>query len=262
MKDQLLQEIREYLHYASAVAVERQRSAGIRRKEDGTYVTDTDLDLSRRAIECFTPLLGEESVVTEEHPGALGQSHETEYLVVVDPIDGTRNYVHGLPFYAVSVGILKGGIPWIGGVAFPGLGESVWSDGERIHQEGTVLPGAGRHRREDDLFFVNEDFFRRYRWDYRAGSVITLGCSVMELCMPLLGGGAGTLFTGKVWDMAGVWPLVQVVGWSMRGVESGELLTEYRPEWFHGPTGMLREYVVVAEKGTADRVVAGIYAQG
>ncbi|TVR66330.1 MAG: DeoR family transcriptional regulator, partial [Spirochaetaceae bacterium] len=257
-----MREIIGYLREATEIAAARQHSAGTRRKEDNTYVTDTDMELSHRAIERFSAVVGEANIVTEEHPEALVRSHDVKYLLVVDPIDGTRNYVHGLPFYAISVGVLKEGKPWIGGVAFPGLREMVWCDGTVVEWErGEGAPAEHRRREEKDLYFINEDFFRRYRWDYNAGSYITLGCSVMELCMPVLGRGAGTLFTGKVWDMAGVWPMIRLSGRIIRGLESGEELTRYEPEWFRVTVSDLSRSYNVSEE-TIRRDLSDLEEQG
>ncbi len=58
---------------------------------------------------------------------------------IVDPLDGTTNYVHGLPIFAVSIGLEHDGIPVAGVVHTPALGETfharrgagTWRDGHR-----------------------------------------------------------------------------------------------------------------------------------
>lgn len=61
-------------------------------------------------------ILGEES---GSHPVA-----GAEYQWIIDPLDGTVNYSHGLPSFAVSIGIYERGKPLIGVVAAPALGET------------------------------------------------------------------------------------------------------------------------------------------
>jgi myo-inositol-1(or 4)-monophosphatase len=60
-------------------------------------------------------------IVGEEHGGerAAGSDALTWY---VDPIDGTTNFVHGHPFWCVSVGLLAGARPVLGAVVAPSLG--------------------------------------------------------------------------------------------------------------------------------------------
>jgi myo-inositol-1(or 4)-monophosphatase len=59
-------------------------------------------------------------IVGEEHGGErAGLEAPTWY---VDPLDGTTNFVHGHPFWCVSVGLLAGGRPLLGAVVAPSLG--------------------------------------------------------------------------------------------------------------------------------------------
>lgn len=90
-------------------------------KSDGSLCTDADIAtqtiLSRKlqAI-CNVPVLGEE--MPEEDQRAIWQSSH-EGLWCVDPIDGTSNFVHGLPYFAVSVALLREGKPVLGVVYEP-----------------------------------------------------------------------------------------------------------------------------------------------
>src|SRR5450432_1187342 len=95
-------------------------------------------------------------VVGEEHGGerAAGTDALTFY---VDPIDGTTNFVHGHPFWCVSIGLVASGVPILGVVISPPLGTAwfgwVASSGERravrravdhaaILTTGGAVPGA------------------------------------------------------------------------------------------------------------------------
>ncbi len=83
-------------------------------------VTRFDRDsetLLRARLRAATPF----PVVGEEHGGerALGEDAPTWY---VDPIDGTTNFVHGHPFWCVSVGLVAGERPLLGAVVAPSLG--------------------------------------------------------------------------------------------------------------------------------------------
>ena len=56
-------------------------------------------------------ILGEEG--TDE------QTEESEFIWVLDPLDGTLNYINGLPIYAVSIGVLHNGVPEVGCIWTP-----------------------------------------------------------------------------------------------------------------------------------------------
>lgn len=111
-------------------------------KSDGSLCTDADIAtqtaLTRKlqAI-CNVPVLGEE--MADEEQQAIWQSAH-EGLWCVDPIDGTSNFVHGLPYFAVSVALLRDGKSVLGVVYDPvademfaaELGRGAYLNGEKL----------------------------------------------------------------------------------------------------------------------------------
>lgn len=65
-------------------------------------------------------VLAEEGVLTTQGK----PSNESEWLWIVDPLDGTTNYVHGIPFYCVAIALAHKGVPVVGVVHAPALGET------------------------------------------------------------------------------------------------------------------------------------------
>ncbi len=95
-------------------------------KADGSPVTQADRgaeDLIRRAIEERFPdhaILGEE-FGSSQSTSTAGSS----YRWIVDPIDGTKSFISGVPLYAVLVGLEIDGRVEVGVANFPALGEMV-----------------------------------------------------------------------------------------------------------------------------------------
>lgn len=95
------------------------------RKADGSVLTEVDLEAQevlRRELTALLhcPLLGEEMTREEQ----LRQWQEGDAgLWCVDPVDGTSNFVGGLPHFAVSVALMRHGRPVLGAVYAPALGE-------------------------------------------------------------------------------------------------------------------------------------------
>ena len=88
-------------------------SVGGSEKPDGSILSEADLaaqaafaDGLRRIIDC--PMLGEE--MSEQRQRDLWL-HNYEGLWVVDPIDGTTNFVNGFPHFALSVAFMRHGRP-------------------------------------------------------------------------------------------------------------------------------------------------------
>lgn len=65
-------------------------------------------------------VLAEEGVLTTQGK----PSNESDWLWIVDPLDGTTNFVHGIPFYCVAIALAYQGTPVVGVVHAPALGET------------------------------------------------------------------------------------------------------------------------------------------
>ena len=100
------------------------------RKDDGSVLTEADLaaqaalEVGLKAIfEC--PLVGEEMTAEEQRQnwdaGAAG-------LWCVDPIDGTSNFVNGLPYFAISVAYMQQGRPLLAVVYAPATREMFFAE--------------------------------------------------------------------------------------------------------------------------------------
>ncbi|MBY0397579.1 MAG: inositol monophosphatase, partial [Thermoleophilia bacterium] len=122
---------------AAAVALDRAARAKPQEKANLSFVTDLDHDLERLIRERLAAQYPDD-VLTGEEYDAAGGSGPRRWSI--DPIDGTGNMVHGLPLWAVSIGLIDGGTPALGVIAIPPLGELYWGtvgggayrDGERL----------------------------------------------------------------------------------------------------------------------------------
>jgi myo-inositol-1(or 4)-monophosphatase len=89
-----------------------------RKLSDSDLVTRFDLEseqLIRRILSERTP----ELAIVGEEQGGKADGRPSWF---VDPIDGTMNFAHGHPFYAVSIGLMDNGVPKLGAVVAPALG--------------------------------------------------------------------------------------------------------------------------------------------
>src|SRR5256884_2302141 len=109
------------LHRADELALRWFRSAGLRvqEKPDLSPVTEAD-----QAIEAMA-----RTAVRQNHPelGVLGEEEgeapgPTEARLIIDPIDGTRNFVRGIPVFATLLAIEAGGEVVAGVASGPALG--------------------------------------------------------------------------------------------------------------------------------------------
>ena len=106
MLDQVISCVREV---AAKEVMPRYLKVAHQRKSDGSLFTEADLAaqeaLSRVLPEIYPgPIVGEEMTPEQQAEHWLAG---TEGLWCVDPIDGTSNFVNGLPYFAVSVALMK-----------------------------------------------------------------------------------------------------------------------------------------------------------
>ncbi|MEX0651031.1 MAG: inositol monophosphatase family protein [Actinomycetota bacterium] len=104
----------------------------------GDYVTEVDLEAERAIAELLAAEGGGVGVHGEESGGV-----DPDNAWVVDPLDGTTNFAHGLPMVGVSVALVQEGAPVAGAVCAPFLGHT-WVAGRG---EGAWLSGAGSNTR-------------------------------------------------------------------------------------------------------------------
>jgi myo-inositol-1(or 4)-monophosphatase len=109
---------------AAGVAMSRCDRVTPHEKANLSYVTDLDNDLER-LIRTRLGARFPDDLLTGEEYGAEGGGGPRRWSI--DPIDGTGNLVHGLPLWAISIGLITAGEPVLGVIAVPPLGELFWA---------------------------------------------------------------------------------------------------------------------------------------
>lgn len=194
---------------------------------------DVALDLIRRRYPDHQILAeeDEDGHATGTRSSALdGQSstQDDTPLWIVDPLDGTMNYLHGHPAHAASVGVSIGGEGVAGAVVASATGERWWAvrgqgafhDGERIRTSsirdpGGALVGTGfPFRRPHELPMFLEEFQRVFA---SCSGIRRLGSATLDLCY-LAQGSLDAFWEGRLapWDLAAGRVILQ---------ESGGVLT-------------------------------------
>ncbi len=111
---------------ADAITVDRFGALDLRvdRKPDLTPVSDADLAVERAVRDGLAIERPDDAVLGEEFGGDpvfAGRQW------VIDPIDGTKNYVRGVPIWATLVALLVDGVPVVGVVSAPALHRRWWA---------------------------------------------------------------------------------------------------------------------------------------
>lgn len=201
----------------------RLQPRDIRAKGEGDYVTTVDVRGERLLRRALLRALPEAGFLGEETPASeLGR----DWLWVVDPIDGTSNFAHGLPHFAVSAALLFRGRPLLAcvhcapeGALYTALdGGGARRDGRRIRvRERTLdagaIVGCQWHRGQQDLAFLA-------RLQKRGNRIRTFGSTVTQLADVAMGRlDANVQEQGRVWDYAAA---------GLVAVEAGARFTDWR----------------------------------
>ncbi|MSR35986.1 MAG: inositol monophosphatase [Gemmatimonadetes bacterium] len=111
-----------HLRWIGRVSV---REAALKGTSD--FVSQADLEAQQAAIAVISQRHPDHRVLAEEDEAPGSTATAGPPLWVLDPIDGTTNFLHGHPMYCVSVAVLVGGTPEAGVVACPSTSERWWA---------------------------------------------------------------------------------------------------------------------------------------
>ena len=118
------------LSVAAGAGIEaaRHAPADVRTKADGSPVSQPDRDAHALIVPRLRALTPGVPVVSEEGdiPADAERAHWREFWLV-DPLDGTREYLAGRPDYTVNIALVRNGRPVLGVVHAPGHGVTYWA---------------------------------------------------------------------------------------------------------------------------------------
>ena len=97
----LIKEVGNFIHEESLVF----NTENIEKKGFNDLVSYVDKEAEQKLVDGLTRILPEAGFITEE---GTSDTRGEQYNWIIDPLDGTTNFTHGLPVYAISVALMKG----------------------------------------------------------------------------------------------------------------------------------------------------------
>ena len=82
----------------------------ITEKQHNDFVTDVDQAAEQAIIETLLKAYPGHAILAEESGASANLNDESEYSWIIDPIDGTTNFMHGYPNYCVSIALQQRGV--------------------------------------------------------------------------------------------------------------------------------------------------------
>lgn len=195
------------------------------------FVSEADRTAERAVIETIHKHYPDHAILAEES-GAQGES---DHLWVIDPLDGTTNFLHGFPVFAVSVALLVKGRMEHAAVYDPmrqelftaSRGQGAQLDGRRIRVSNCktldrALIGTGFPFRDANLAL--EPYLAMFSKALQnTAGVRRPGAAALDLCYVAAGRLDGFWETGlSKWDLAGGALIIREAGGMVSGLNGGE----------------------------------------
>jgi myo-inositol-1(or 4)-monophosphatase len=268
MRDQLLEVAEAAARSAGSALRSAFRSADleIEAKEKHDFVTSADRAAEQAILDRLSREFPEHGVLAEESGRRAGGS---EFEWIVDPLDGTTNFLEGMPFYGVSIACRCRQTTEIAVIYDPERddlfsamrGRGAYRNGEAIRiSSQTGIEGAFlatgfpfKARRALDVYLgLFRDVFRKARAIRRCGS------AALDLAYTAAGVFDGFFeFRLSPWDIAAGALLVQEAGGTVHDLDGGERYLE-TGNILAGPSGVVGDLLVatarLASEATLDRL--------
>ncbi len=178
------------------------------------------------------------SKLTEEE-FSIATKHQ--YLFVIQPLGEKRPYAMKTPEFAVSIGVIKNGKPFLGAIYLPVYKEILYFDGEDVHWKQAV----GFPEESDQIIttkkccdlaviFSNPRFVKineAYNPKYEA--MLNFYSTAVHLFYVITNRTKAYYFGSYLWDIAGAWPMLKHLGYEIISYSDRENLDEFNIKTFN-----------------------------
>ncbi len=134
---------------AGKILMDNYGKINVKHKVDGTIVTNADLESEKYIISQLKKEFPEYSILAEE---SGREQKESEYIWVIDPLDGTTNYSIQNPFFNVSIALAHKSEPVVGAVYSPFQDEMFSAEkGKGAYMNGEEIKVSSKNTLEESV---------------------------------------------------------------------------------------------------------------
>jgi myo-inositol-1(or 4)-monophosphatase len=209
----------------------------VRKKGPADLVTQADLASQQVVRETVLGAFPDHCLLGEESDPSQPVSERAEFRWIVDPLDGTTNYVHGVPHYCVSLALERNGRLLVGAIYDPVLDECFTAaEGEGAYMNGRPIRVSNVSSLAEALAAVGfppnvqpdaPDLRMFQEMLPRCQAVRRTGSSALNLCY--VAAGRYDLYWSyatRIWDVAAGVLIVREAGGCVTSPEGGEFVLE------------------------------------
>lgn len=235
IEDQYLNEIRKILKKAGDTIIKyyREENITVEIKSDNSPVTIADLESEKIIIEALSKLTPEIEIVSEESADGSKASSEKDQFWLIDPLDGTREFINKTDEFCIIFSLIKNGIPVEGYIYAPiwntlwyaVQGEGAWmvSDNEKVKLPSNIKEGDFKILKSRSHHGHGED-----QWIKKAEHKTKLSSksqgSAIKFCLIAEGKADFYIKTGPIyeWDIAAGSLLLKESGGGLIDIKNGK----------------------------------------
>lgn len=245
------------------------KTTGVRKK-DLSIVTEADIKVGHFLTERLMQEFPGYGIINEEEEKPFAESllQATEYVWVIDPIDGTASFNSRLPTWGIAVGLLKCSpsscegklTPVMGMIYLPVMDEYYYTD-----EEIPAIFESGRWGKSVmDISTVDDEFdnmtflcvtsgIHRYLKLNVPGKARSLGSTSAHFCYVARGDATGAIILGHLWDLVMGLAILKKAGgvWSYLDGKPVDLMTLISGE-------RMKDYMVIASPGNLPGILGAI----
>ena len=211
---------------ASKILLEHYgKNSGIRQKPNRSLVTDADMAANKAIISTLKKGFPNYSILSEE---SRPEDRNSDFRWVIDPLDGTHNFIHKIPIFGTSIALVKKDEPVLGIIHFPILGitavaekgKGSFSNGKRIKvsakkslDHSFVLCEFAYANRKEKTAFLE-------KLVHKAIDIRNFGSAIYNLWLIATGKCDGyVLLSTHEWDVAAGFLIVEEAGGKITGLD-------------------------------------------
>lgn len=236
-----------------AVAKLYGRKHSLKYKSDPSdFATEADLESEKIILKIVTKNFPDHNILSEESGKNLAKN--SPYLWVIDPLDGTTTFVAGLPFFSISIGLLKNGQPIIGVINRVSENELYWAErgkGAFLNKQKIMvskkdllknsvlgLEYAYAHIRKEEIETVHKRLVAKVRYPF------TFGGTAVSLALVARGILDGYYHGAHPWDFAGGAMIIEEAGGRITNIQGKPI--DWSKDWMEvlGTNGLIHEQIL------------------
>ena len=212
------------LKHTGDFALKHRHEAVVQYKPDKTPFTDLELYMETILIDFLHQTFPDDQMITEEN-GVLGI--RSRNIWALDPIDGTKIFLNGLPTWCISLGLIEDTTPSFGAIYMPVSGDLFWGGpGYGAWHNDSQLGKDQDLDFDHPLVFLGVPANAQLHYDIRYPSARSFGSTAVHLAFLATGAAIGVLTRRiNLWDIAGALPLRTETGVEVNFLSGKPLIT-------------------------------------